>query len=343
MTYIGSEAFSNCSKLTSVEIGSGIQSIGNNAFASCGELLDFSCAAETPPTLGTDVFKDSYIEYVTLHVPEASVYAYQHADGWGGFQSVEVLEVNGEEPEDVELTEGVDMYFNGTERTYNSISYTRTFNNTEWQALYVPFSLTYDDWKEDFEVARINAFYEYDTDEDGTVDEVDLEIIKVKEGNGDLKPNYPYLIKAKETGEKTLTPTDATLYVTVEDSYDCATMDTKYTFTGTYQKVNGMKTAGYYFMSGGNLMTAANDEVTLGAFRWYMKAESRGSAFLERPANINIRVVGEVEADEATGIATLEDRPATSGNDVIYNMAGQRVSAAYKGIVIKNGKKVWMK
>ena len=331
-----------------MEIGSGIQSIGAEAFASCGELLDFSCAAETPPTLGTDVFKDSYIEYVTLHVPEASVYAYQHADGWGGFQSVEVLEASEEEPEDVTLTEDVDMYFNGTERTCNSISYPRTFNNTEWQALYVPFSLTYDDWKEDFEVARINAFYEYDTDEDGTVDEVDLEIIKVKEGNGDLKPNYPYLIKAKETGEKTLTPTDATLYVTVEDSYDCATMDTKYTFTGTYQKVNGMKTAGYYFMSGGNLMTAANDEVTLGAFRWYMKAESRGSAFLERPANINIRVVGEVGDNEATSIKGMEAADSKADSNRVYSMDGRLVSTnglqgLKAGIYLMNGKKIWVR
>ena len=28
------------------------------------------------------------------------------------------------------------------------------------------------------------------------------------------------------------------------------------------------------------------------------------------------------------------------GNDAIYNLAGQKVSAAYKGVVVKNGKKV---
>ena len=230
----------------------------------------------------------------------------------------------------------------------DKISYTRTFNNTNWQALYVPFSLSYDDWKDDFEVARINAFYEYDTDDDGMVDEVDLEIFKVQEGNGDLRPNYPYLIKAKATGEKTLTLTDATLYVTEENSIDCATVDTKYTFTGTYQKVNGMKTAGYYFMSGGSLKTASNDEVALGAFRWYMKAESRGSAFLERPANINIRVVGEVDTNEATSIEGLESEGDKTGSKRVYGMDGRLVSinglqGLKAGIYLMNGKKIWVR
>lgn len=41
--------------------------------------------------------------------------------------------------------------------------------------------------------------------------------------------------------------------------------------------------------------------------------------------------------DEATGIHTIE--AASAANAAMYNLAGQRVDKAYKGIVIVNGKK----
>ena len=41
---------------------------------------------------------------------------------------------------------------------------------------------------------------------------------------------------------------------------------------------------------------------------------------------------------DATAISTVE---MESNDDVLYNMAGQRVSSDYRGIVIKNGKKTW--
>ena len=44
---------------------------------------------------------------------------------------------------------------------------------------------------------------------------------------------------------------------------------------------------------------------------------------------------------EATGINGVNAEAAADG--AIYNLAGQKVSAAYKGIVIKNGKKYLMK
>lgn len=46
--------------------------------------------------------------------------------------------------------------------------------------------------------------------------------------------------------------------------------------------------------------------------------------------------------DMATAIETIEAAPAANSN-TIYNLAGQRVDASYKGIVIKNGKKYLVK
>jgi len=59
-------------------------------------------------------------------------------------------------------------------------------------------------------------------------------------------------------------------------------------------------------------------------------------------ANGHFLVVTKVNLIKATGIGAVEiAKPAQS--DVMYNLAGQKVGADYKGIVIKNGKKMVVK
>ena len=67
---------------------------------------------------------------------------------------------------------------------------------------------------------------------------------------------------------------------------------------------------------------------TLGAFKAYLPKSAVGGA----TGAIQFRF------DDATAISTVE---MESSDDVLYNMAGQRVSSDYRGIVIKNGKKMW--
>lgn len=45
--------------------------------------------------------------------------------------------------------------------SYNQVSYVRTYNNTNWQALYLPYEISYEDWSENFDVARINNVHQY--------------------------------------------------------------------------------------------------------------------------------------------------------------------------------------
>ena len=97
VTSIGNYAFEYCSGLTSVTIGSGIKYIDGSAFASCPELTDVTCYAENVPFTYTDAFKDSYIEYATLHVPASAVNAYKAADPWKNFKSV--VAIGGDTPE----------------------------------------------------------------------------------------------------------------------------------------------------------------------------------------------------------------------------------------------------
>ena len=97
VTSIGNYAFSGCSGLTSVTIGNGINNIYGLAFASCPELTDVTCNAENVPSTRTDAFKDSYIEYATLHVPASAVNAYKVADPWKNFKSI--MATDGTTPE----------------------------------------------------------------------------------------------------------------------------------------------------------------------------------------------------------------------------------------------------
>ena len=88
VTSIGWATFSSCSALTSVTIGSGIQLIYSQAFAKCSELTDVYCLAENVPSTNNDAFSESYIDYATLHVPDASVENYKATAPWSGFKEV---------------------------------------------------------------------------------------------------------------------------------------------------------------------------------------------------------------------------------------------------------------
>ncbi len=88
VTSIRNYAFSGCSKLESLSIGSGVKNIGSQAFASCAELVEVYCYAESVPTTQSDAFNGSYVEYATLHVPDASVASYAQTAPWSGFKSV---------------------------------------------------------------------------------------------------------------------------------------------------------------------------------------------------------------------------------------------------------------
>lgn len=231
----------------------------------------------------------------------------------------------------------------------DDFSYVRTFNNTKWQSLYVPFSISYDDWKNDFEVAKINDVNMYDTDGDGEIDDTEIEIIKVTKGT--LKPNHPYLIKAKKAGEKTLRLTNATIYPTMENTLDVSSAEMKYTFTGTYNGVSGKEMVDnhYYAMAGGSLSYTEDENVALKPFRWYMKAESRdGQVILPNANNSRIRVKVYGEDDDATSIEEFDTDDTVSCNNIIYSLDGRVASTngtegLSQGIYISNGKKVIIK
>ena len=90
-------AFDGCSNLKTVTLGKSVQNIQNGAFANCPAIEEIYCKAKTPPTCYTaynnlyaktmDTFYDSYIEHVTLHVPEKSIETYKTTEPWSKFKA----------------------------------------------------------------------------------------------------------------------------------------------------------------------------------------------------------------------------------------------------------------
>ena len=238
------------------------------------------------------------------------------------------------------IKDGIASFSQDVDVKFDKIYYTRTFTNTEWQALYVAFEIPVtEEFLADFEVADLNDIRQYDRDDDGVKDETVVEAFKVKSG-ATLAANYPYLIRAKEVGEKTITVEDATLYATKEISIDCSSIREKFTFTGTYSRLSSEQLPqgeGYYALSGGVWQPVAED-ASLGAFRFYLKVDSRNNLNAAQGNAIRMRIIGEDgEEDDATRIDTPEFKDQKS--ELIFDLQGRRVENPTKGVYIVNGVK----
>lgn len=213
------------------------------------------------------------------------------------------------------------------------LAYTRNYTGT-WQSFYVPFAIKLSEISNDFDIAEINNIHQYDDDNNGVIDRTELEIIKL-DSDETLKANYPYFIKAKKSGVNTIILQNTELVATKDFSIDCSSVKTKYVFTGTYNGVDGneMYTNGYYGVSEGALKQAASSEAGLGAFRWYMKNESRN------PGQESTRIIDIREVDETTGI-TEYTKEKSDDKYKVFDMYGKIVENPTNGIYIINGKKV---
>lgn len=207
----------------------------------------------------------------------------------------------------------------------------------------MPFELTLTpELCKKYAFSRINNVHQYDDDNDGVADRTIVESFNQAEGVT-LKANYPYLVRALTDADKkmTINLTEVALAKAESKHIDCMSVDNTYTFTGIY---NGMGDGGntpnsplsLFDNSVGNKWLNFH---SLPAQRHHLVITPRdGSAQTVAPARIMLQVIGD---ETATGIVNIYSHDKRSSET--YDLSGRRVSSNQRGLLIKNGKKVFVK
>lgn len=327
LTTIGEGAFEECVSLDSITIPADVTEIKDYAFSNCIALKYICSEALVPPTCGTTTFDGIDTENCILEVPASAANAYAITAPWSDF-NIKVSLVDGED------------YENETDTEIAVITYTRTLNNLKWNALYLPFEVPMESLVENYDVAYVNSMHSYDYEDDGVLDSMTMEVVKIKEGI--LHANHPYLIRAKNEAAKAMNIVveNSTLYAAESVTLDCSSVYTRFEITGIYNPMTSAELDGCYALSGGTWMKLA-DGSTLNPFRLYLRITDREGSPVKidsaSPAlySVGIRVRGE---GSATGI---EEHRVESADAPVYDLMGRRVTNPQKGhLYIVNGKKV---
>jgi hypothetical protein len=196
----------------------------------------------------------------------------------------------------------------------------RTFNADAWNTLFLPFDLTAEQLAEKFGPnAKFATYTGTSKNNDGTYT-LNFQSVSA------LTANTPVFVwGANDEGVYEFSGVKV-----VKADPTSTPSDAAFSFTGSYDKTT-LK-AGDWFISSDNKFYRALGTETMkpmrAVFRPVTAAAAKGLSF-------------SIDGGEATGISAITSDGSIVVNDnaPMYNLAGQRVSDSYKGVVIQNGKK----
>lgn len=203
-----------------------------------------------------------------------------------------------------------------------------TFNRTlvqGWNGMVLPFDMSVDDVKATFKASKVKDFKSVTvTDGKATLDFEDAT---------DVQAGKPFMMKADEAGTSytingVLLPAAGLQPVSKESG------DVKYTFTGSYAATTDLSSVVFALIQGDQYFYHNTGKPSSAkAFRAWFVNESTDEA--------GSRISFNFGDDVITGINEV----LTNGQDAeaVYNLQGQRVVNAKKGLFIQNGKKVVIK
>lgn len=367
---IEDSAFLGCTSLKSVTIGSGVTQIGITAFAECKEMTDVYCRAENVPTTESTAFEGSYPNYMTLHVPAASISSYASTAPWSSFGTIKSID-NSIATLSVTSGNGGVVTIGQTTIKENTTSvYVKKNNQTE-------ITITPDS---DFAIDKVLL--------DGN--DVTSQVV-----NGNL--SITLTADATLTVSFKLTATECTVTMTDDIATFCCAYDLDFTnvsglksyLAGGYDKANGkvmlmrvnsvpagtglilMGEAGTYkvpyststafytnLLKGVTASTTinptdgsntnfilANGTNGIGFYAVSSSGElAAGKAYLQLPTSAaQAKSVKMVFEDETTGIVENYEFENKNNDGTVYDLMGRKVKNMTKGMYIMNGKKVIIK
>lgn len=227
--------------------------------------------------------------------------------GWFGFGDVRLVRLGNL---DVTLDEATD---NTIEAMPANVTLKRTFVANKWNTLVLPFAVSDADVKTAFGAdAKIVKY--------SNADDANINFTTSTKG---IEANVPVLIMpAAVNAEKTYTFNSVSIVVA-----DPKADGTNYSFVGSYKPYN-LVNDDYMLYADKWWKTETGDTYKIKAFRAYIKANTPAAA-----KQLNLVIDGQT-----TGLKLNTVNGNIEGET--YNIAGQRVANSYKGLIIKNGKKI---
>ena len=227
--------------------------------------------------------------------------------GWFGFGDVRLVRLGNL---DVTLDEAKD---NTIEAMDANVTLKRTFVVNKWNTLVLPFAVSAEDVKAKF--GNDAKVVEYSNAEDVN--------IKFTTSTNGIKANVPVLIKlASVNADNTYSFENVNIQVAEPKAEG-----TNYSFVGSYNPYN-LDNDDYMLYADKWWKTETGDTYKIKAFRAYIKANTPAAA-----KQLNLVIDGQT-----TGLKLNTVNGNIEGET--YNIAGQRVANSYKGLIIKNGKKI---
>lgn len=308
--------FSNCGSLTSLVFGqlntSGVTM--NNMFKDCRALqfLDLSKAKgdKIPDMIGTLPENT----YPVIFVPSETTLTVERKNVISGDDGkCDNLEI------DADNLPSLSFPYSFTAKT---ITFSRKFVAGQPHTIYLPFAI---------DATAYGTFYTFTR-----YDNANQKVIfsKIEDNNGMTTANTPYLfVPNNNMQEIEITAADG---IAVSKTTDATQPETdligvykKHTFDDT-NKANCYGWADEKFMRAGN-------GASVGACRAYLKLPAE-SVIGNAPASLSIQL-----GDGTTGITAVKGGADGDSDAPMYNLQGQRVDKSYRGVVIKNGKKMIIK
>ena len=303
VTNIGGAAFYDCSGLTSVTIPNSVTSIGNGAFRGCSGLTEIYSMITEPFEINTNCWRFVNKD-IPLYVPAGTKAKYEATSGWNEFTNIVEMNIAPvDDGQNVDFNTEIDENTNLDGNIVGDIFYSISSGDGSYNAA---------------EGCLIVTKPTNDSDIDG------------KDIFGeDFKDNYTGIVFKVKPGKGTVnvvaeTQGNMVMKVKIGDS-EPLVLD----FEGK-MKVSfpyNVSEASLVYIYGG--MSSAGGKTT---------GATRASADEDL-----LKIYGFEVVSDQTGIETIDVGESSTPDAIVYNLNGQRVNKAGKGVFIKNGRKILVK